>query len=295
MRAVCLFVAVLLAAGAANAAGQSISKQVAADPNGEVDITNVAGSIQVTAWDRPMVDVQGFIGSGIERVDVLTEGSHTIVRVVLPRTSRHDGEAKLQIRVPAANDIELNSVSSDYIGIGLAGAQRLKTVSGDVRTDVAAADIEIKTVSGDVRLKGKGQAANLRVQTVSGDVIVEKGAGTLEVVTVSGDLRAQVDPAKSLRLRTTSGNVQVSGKLAAGISVDAESVSGNVRVEGPVENGYQYDVSSFSGDIRSCFTSPAERTGKFGLGSALNGTLGAGGGRVRVKTMSGNITLCDKV
>ena len=294
MRAFCLFVAAVLATAAANAAGQSISKQVAADPNGEVDITNVAGSIQVTAWDRPTVDVQGFIGSGIERVDVLTEGSRTIVRVVQPRAWGHDGEARLQIRVPVASDIELNSVSSDYTGTGLAGAQRLKTVSGNVHADIAAADIEIKTVSGDVRLTGKGQAASMRVQTVSGDVTIEKGAGTLEVVTVSGDLRAQLDPAKSLRLRTTSGNVQVSGKLAAGISVDAESVSGNVRVEGPVENGYQYDVSSFSGDIRSCFTSQAERTGKFGLGSTLSGTLGAGGGRVRVKTMSGNIMLCDK-
>ena len=165
MRALSLFVAGMLAMSAANAADKTISKQVSADPKGEVDITNVAGSVEVTAWNRPTVDVQGVIGSGVERVDIASEGSHTIVKVVLPRESGHDGEAKLHIHVPAASELELNAVSSDFIGTGITGSQRLKTVSGDVRTDIAQSDVDVKTVSGDVRIERALAAAELTEQS----------------------------------------------------------------------------------------------------------------------------------
>ncbi len=50
----------------------------------------------------------------------------------------------------------------------------------------------------------------------------------------------------------------------------------------------------FSGDISDCFDAKAERTGKYMPGSTLQGTRGEGAGHVHLKTMSGDIQLCDR-
>jgi len=38
----------------------------------------------------------------------------------------------------------------------------------------------------------------------------------------------------------------------------------------------------------------AERTSQYGPGSVLQGTRGEGAGHVRLKTMSGDVQLCDR-
>jgi hypothetical protein len=83
------------------------------------------------------------------------------------------------------------------------------------RLDFDAAPLEVKTVSGDVQLRGTGRAATSRVTTVSGDLRIERGAGVLEVTTVSGDLALALGGLRSLRLRTTSGDVRCVARPSA--------------------------------------------------------------------------------
>ena len=59
------------------------------------------------------------------------------------------------------------------------------------------------------------------------------------------------------------------------------------------EAGYEYEVTTFSGDIGNCFNIEAEKS-RHGPGQRLSGTLGKGNARVRIKTMNGDIELCDK-
>ena len=53
----------------ASAGGDSIDRKVAAQPNGEVIISNVSGTIDVRGWDRNEVQVTGHLGHSVERVD----------------------------------------------------------------------------------------------------------------------------------------------------------------------------------------------------------------------------------
>ena len=103
-----------------------------------------------------------------------------------------------------------------------------------------------------------------------------------------------LQPARSVRMRTTSGGVEFRGKLAKGASFQAESVSGDLNVRLPSEAGFDYELSSFSGDIENCFNVEAEKTSRYGPGSRLSGKRGDGGGEVRMITMSGEIDLCDR-
>ncbi|TLY72590.1 MAG: DUF4097 domain-containing protein [Gammaproteobacteria bacterium] len=287
-------ITVLFASAAACASGdRTFERQVPAEARGAVDISNVSGTVVVTGWDRPQVSVRAELGEGVERVDVSSEHGRTTVKVVLPHHSGHGGDADLHVQVPKDSELTVSAVSADVRTTGVTGVQRLNAVSGDITAELGGSDLELKTVSGDVKLKGHGQPARLHVSSVSGDVHLEHGAGDLEAATVSGTLVVSLDSVRSVRVRTTSGDVHFEGKLASGADFDATSVSGDLNVRASAEAGYAYEVSTFSGDISNCFDATPSGHGHM-PGHTLQGTRGDGAGHIRLKTMSGDVQLCDR-
>ena len=287
-------ITVLFASAAACASGdRTFERQVPAEARGAVDISNVSGTVVVTGWDRPQVSVRAELGEGVERVDVSSEHGRTTVKVVLPHHSGHGGDADLHVQVPKDSELTVSAVSAEVRTTGVTGVQRLNAVSGDITAELGGSDLELKTVSGNVKLKGHGQPARLHVSSVSGDVHLEHGAGDLEAATVSGTLVVSLDSVRSVRVRTTSGDVHFEGKLASGADFDATSVSGDLNVRASAEAGYAYEVSTFSGDISNCFDATPSEHGHM-PGHTLQGTRGDGAGHIRLKTMSGDVQLCDR-
>ena len=296
MRTLLKLAAPLIALGASAAAGassmQSYDKEVPAEPRGVVEISNTSGSVDVMGWDRPAVGIHGEVGDGVERVEVTSEAGRTMIKVVVPGGSSRHGEANLHVHVPRSSELHVATVSADTNILGVDGVQRLNAVSGDVNTEIAAADLDLKTVSGDIRIKGHGQPARLHVSTVSGDVHLEHGAGDLEASSVSGTLMVSLDSARSVHARTTSGDLTFKGRMTRGSSFDAASVSGDLDVRAASEGGYSYEVSTFSGDISNCFGAKNDKDGV--VGHSLSGARGDAAGHMRLKTMSGDIELCDR-
>jgi DUF4097 and DUF4098 domain-containing protein YvlB len=288
------FVCLALAASAAASARDStFDREVAAEPKGVVEITNVAGSIQVSGWDRNTVSIHGELGESVERVDVTSQPGRTTIKVVLPEHSSRHGDADLKIQVPQGSELDISAVSADVTTGKVLGAQRLQSVSGDVHADVAA-DADVKTVSGDITVKGHGQPGSLHFTSVSGDLRVERLGGDVELSTVSGDVKGTLDATHGLRARTTSGDLRLGGRMGRAVSVDAESVSGELTLNASADGGYAYELRSFSGDINNCFGAQAERTSQYAPGRVLRGSRGEGAGKVYMKSMSGDLTLCDK-
>jgi hypothetical protein len=285
---------VAAAAATCNAAESEFNKTVAADPKGEVAISNVAGHIKVTGWDRPEVQVKAVLSSGVERVDVTGGPGRVVVKVVVPGMSWNDADVVLDVYVPKQSEVQVTAVSADVETVGVLGEQRLNSTSGTVRADLAAADFEGKTVSGDITLRGTSQPADLRVSTVSGSITLERAAGEVDATSVSGDLKVDVSTARSVRLHSTSGDLRFRGTLEEGGTIEAETISGDVSLQARGKSGYEYEASSFSGDLDNCFGKTAERTSQHGPGSRLTGTVGKGDARIRAKSMSGDIQICDK-
>ena len=280
---------------AAVASGESVERKVAADANGEVVISNVSGTIDVRGWDRDEVQVTGHLGSGVERLDVESSGGRTLVKVVLPRGSHRDGNADLEVSVPKGSSVEVSAVSADVSSRGVLGTQRLITVSGEVTADIAGNESEVRSVSGDVTVRGNGQAMSLRATSVSGSIDVTNTAGKLGVVTVSGDARVQMGDTSEIRGRTTSGSLEVSGKLTRDGRVDVEAVSGDITLRVSAPGGLSAEIESFSGDIESCLAGgKPERVSKYGPGTRLNIRTVESGARVRAKTLSGDVDICDR-
>ncbi len=164
-------------AGPAFADTRPFAAKQAADPTGTVEIVNVSGSIEVSGWDQPLVDVSGTIGDKVERGDVTGSANHTTVRVVLPSGSSWSGDssAHLKIKVPHASSLDVSLVSADLVLSAIDGSQKVQTVSGNV-SGSAGGKLQINTVSGDVRLSTHDAHAT-QIKSISGDLNVSGADG----------------------------------------------------------------------------------------------------------------------
>jgi hypothetical protein len=274
------------------AAGTPIDRHAAADPKGQVEISNTAGKVTVTGWDRDEVSVTGTLGDGSQRLDFVSSDKLTRVQVVLPNKTWHVEDSELVVKVPAGSSVSINTVSADVSVQGVRGSQRLQSVSANVVTQAAAEDVEIKTVSGDLTVTGSDQKGLLTITTVSGDATVTHVAGEVNGSTVSGDFRFGLGAVDRSRLRTTSGDLSLAAFLPADGRLDVETISGDVRIDLAPPLNVGFEVSSFSGDIRNCFGPKAARTDEYGPGKELRFTEGNDSARVRVKSLSGDVSVC---
>jgi hypothetical protein len=292
-----LTLSLALAAGSAHAA--TVRRQIAARAQGEVHISNVSGSILIRGWNKPAVSVTAELTNGRQRLRLRGGNGRTRVCVTNSATScswsNFSGRAhpaRLVVYVPRDSEIDAAGVSADIRSRGITGVQHLHTVSGAIDAQLGARNDVVKSVSGTIRLQGSGQDGTLRVATISGDLRVTNVAGELDARTINGRLTAQISSARSVRLHTTSGAIGLHADLARGGRVDAQTISGHQTIRVAAAAGYGYTVKSFSGHIENCFGVRA-RHPQYGPGSRLDGTRGAGDGRVRLKSLSGGISLCD--
>ncbi len=275
-------------------ADDSFERRVPADASGEVVISNVSGTIDVRGWDRNEVQVTGNLGDSVERVDVESSNGRTIVKVILPRGNARDGEADIEVQVPKNSYVEVSAVSADVSSRGVLGTQRLKSVSGEVTADISGNESEVRSVSGDVTVRGVGKPSSLRVASVSGSLDISNMGGKIDLVTVSGDARLQASEVSEIRGRTTSGSLELLGKLTRDGRVDVEGVSGDITLRLSAPGGLSAEIESFSGDIHGCLAKGVERVSKYGPGKRLTLRTVESGARVRAKTLSGDVDICDR-
>jgi hypothetical protein len=274
-------------------AGRAVHELRNADPQGEIEIVNVSGSVEVDAWSRNEVEVSGTVGEGVERVDVSGAGNRTAIHVV-SRASHGwnaDSKAELVIHVPARSMVSATLVSADLKIAGVLGDLKLQTVSGSVKGD-AGGDVRATTVSGDVQITARAAKA-IEVRTISGDIRLSGGGGEVDLTTVSGTATIELADVTRVRLKSISGDVRATLTLLPEGQIESESVSGSVNLMFRNEPKAEFDVQSFSGDIDNCF-GPKPVESRYGPGSRLQFKNGEGHARVRINSKSGDVKLCAK-
>jgi DUF4097 and DUF4098 domain-containing protein YvlB len=254
-------------------AGTPIDEMADAHPQGEVEISNVSGEIQVRGWDREQVKVTGTLGEGSKRLVFDTDGRRTLVKVEVPHKARHVGSSDLIVSVPMGSRVTVAGVS------------------GEIEAEVFAEDVEAKTVSGDFQIRGHGEPALLTLTTVSGDGRVDNIRGELVVQSVTGSLDIESSDLERARLRTTNGDIDLRTGLAEGARFDMEAINGDLRLDILGGVNAEFDIETFNGSINNSFGPEAERTSKYAPGRELRFTHGDGDARIRIKTLNGGITL----
>ena len=295
-RNVLLAAAILAAAAPAAMAQQTITKNAKVAPDATVEISNVQGSVEITAWDKNEVDLLAKLESSKDELEFVASERSVRIEVKRPKGKYHSDtdDAFLTIRVPKGARVITDTVSANIGVTGVHGEQSLESVSGEVTTQAFDAPVNATAVSGDIIVTGNGGKAMVTTESVSGNATVSGVRGSYSGEVVSGEIHATVAAADRIELASVSGDVDLSVELAPASRLTLESVSGNmaVRIKPPVNA--DFDLESFSGDIENCFGQNVRDKNKYGPGSELSFTQGSGGARVEIETLSGEISVCDR-
>jgi DUF4097 and DUF4098 domain-containing protein YvlB len=236
----------------------------------------VAGDVTITAGTTPHIEVHRESGSTVDVqlrdgvLNVMQPPSEIapLERFIKWFTEGHRHRCTVAITAPADAEISILTVSAPVVVSGFRGGTKVKTVSGDVTLGALTKHVDVKTVSGDVQAKGIN--AELKLKSVSGDMAVVDGACRwVDAKSVSGEvlLDLDLDPSGTYDISTVSGSVAVRTVSEPNVAVEAKSVSGHL-------------VSDFGLEWKA---GPGRRN--------LYDTIGDGGARLRVKTVSGDLRL----
>jgi DUF4097 and DUF4098 domain-containing protein YvlB len=255
-----------------------------AKANGVVDIDVPNGEVKVVAWNKSEVSVKGHI-EGAE-LEVSTSSDRTRIRVA---GRRHQGEAELEIRVPAGSRVEAKGVSTSLEIRDVSGALRLQSVSGDIAVSGAPSDVDVHSVNGQVELNVKSAVVNAR--SISGAVRVAGARGRASIDSVSGDCSLEGGDFTEVEMRGVSGNLRFVGGIAGQGSFEFKTHSGDIELHLPAATNADVELRTFNGSLESRLGASGPRQST----SALDFRAGNGGAKVRGRTFNGDIRVEAKV
>jgi len=161
-------------------------------------------------------------------------------------------KAKMPMKLAAHNmsgDIEIKAIDH-----GPAHIVTLSAMSGEVEFEGNADTATLSSMSGDVEACGLYRNAELR--STSGDVELNGEAEQIRMNSVSGDVTVNLrgDAARSIQVRSTSGDVDISLAVGTdgGVHTSMSTVSGSASCDVPDAGPgakLQIQASSVSGDI----------------------------------------------
>lgn len=260
-------------------------------PRGEIDVSNLKGSIEVRAWDRDEVRITGSLGEGVERLEISGDGRELSVRVRYPRNSRGSEPTRLVLEVPLRASLDIDSVAASVDVQGVAGDElEIETVSGAVSAVGAPGKASIESVSGNLQLNLNSREVD--VESVSGRVLLRgRIAGGIEVDSVSGDIDIDTRGERLARLQveTVSGDARVRTGIADGGRFRMEAVSGDFRLALPAATSATVEAATFSGDIEAPGADVVRK--RHGPGARIEHRYGSGGAAIGIETFSGDIQL----
>jgi DUF4097 and DUF4098 domain-containing protein YvlB len=272
---------------------EEVERTVDASSDGNVSISNIAGTIEVIAWSRAEVKVLADLGRDVEELIVERHGDEVVVKVKVPKRNSRNITSDLTIHVPEDSSIEVSAVSADVEVTGVRGELQLQSVSGEMTSDIFGSDVQIETVSGDIELAGNNLEMLTETSSVSGDIEASGLKGQVEAESVSGDVTLTDGSFDRLQAETINGDIDVEAELIDGGRLEVGTINGDVDIYFRGSVSARFDIETFNGEIDNCFGPDPERTSRYTPGRELVFTQGGGRGRVAIETLNGGITICQ--
>jgi hypothetical protein len=205
-------------------------------------------------------------------------------------------------------------------GLGLAtddGSIRVANITGNVNAKTSDGGVEVEGIQGDVRLRtADGSIAGSRLEAGTVDVHTNDGAirlndvaaqsgraetsdgsitltnvraDSLAVRTNDGGIRAQNINAARAEYHTSDGSIHIEYAPDAPKALHASATTSSGGITFVAPPGLSAVVEAITGDGSIHTDLPVTVQGK--VGRTMNGTIGDGAGRVRLRTGDGSITL----
>ncbi|HKD50439.1 MAG TPA: DUF4097 family beta strand repeat-containing protein [Candidatus Acidoferrum sp.] len=277
-----------------------------------LELTNASGDVNITRSSDDKVHVRGEVrasGFGFEnpqkRIDDTVsnppvEQRGDTIRVGEDFSHLRNVSIAYTIQVPHATEVDAHVASGAQNISDLRGPVKVHAASGTIRVEKIDRDADISTASGSVTANDVGNdvqvssaSGNVTVSNVKGDVRVKAISGVIRVShpggrvegnTASGEVEIQ-GAANDVTAHAASGRVSVQGNPGAQGYWNLKTASGGVQISVPPSANFHLSAEAVSGEIRTDIPIVVEEQGKH----SLRARMGNGGGRIEVRTASGEI------
>ncbi|MCM3869472.1 MAG: DUF4097 family beta strand repeat-containing protein [Pyrinomonadaceae bacterium] len=226
----------------------------------------MSGNISVHGWDKDEVQARSSDAAQIElrrKNGAAQSGKAVNVEVFVVDNSDDERIKKncqaysdLELFVPRAASVHVQTRDGNIdiadIAVVVAGTQ-----NGDINIERVSRAVEVATVGGCVSIKDSTGRAS--VTTIGGGVEVinlrpNAAADGFEAVTVSGDLNLAGVSHSQLNARTVTGDVHLTGPLAARGRYGFKTMSGDITLTLPDDSSFHLSAKvSNDGEIISDF------------------------------------------
>jgi hypothetical protein len=240
-------------------------------------VKNVSGSVTVVPGEDGVIKVKAekILEGGCDddlTIEVYQEGKDTVYAVArLPERLHIFGSYRpcrvhFTIEAPVMTNLKIKTVSAHVEAKGFEGDVRIKTVSGSHNLANLTGEIELDSVSGEI--EAHNLTGNADVNTVSGRIRLNDGSfPTLRAKTVSGRIEAETALENGpYYFNTVSGSIKLVAPEGTNCEVYAKGVSGRFYTDLNISRS---DIGNRSWFVR----------------------VGEGGTEVRMKTVSGRMSL----
>jgi len=163
------------------------------NPTGRVNLQNVYGDVEITAWDRDEVLVQATKHSTDPRrlndAQIVVDSSSELVSIhtaYVGADAEHPASVEYHIMVPRHANLENVRLTNGVLSIsGVAGPVKASSINGNIKADKLEGQAELSTVNG--RLDADFQKLNnchpISLKTVNGPIRLVLPAGVGASVT----------------------------------------------------------------------------------------------------------------
>ena len=173
---------------------------------------------------------------------------------------------------------------------GIKGDTRLKSSDGRIQcARIEAGTLDLHTSDGSIKLEGAG-ATSCSVRTSDGSItLTDVRSEDLALHTSDGGIRCQNINTPRLECRTSDGaiHIEYAADTPGAIEATVTTSDGSITFAAPQGLSAVVEASTNDGSIHTAL--PITVAGK--VGKSLNGTIGAGEGRLVLKTHDGSITI----
>lgn len=284
----------LAALAAANPAGAQ-RKRFGSDTRGRVDTTfafDKAGSVTLIATSGDIFvdgspDGRMHIRATSDNDNMSLDASSS--RVILQNRS---GDSRFDVGVPYGVQLIVRSQSGDVRVHDSRGSLEAHANSGDLEVEGLNGRLDVNTLSGSIT--ARDVTGDVDIATTSGDIKIYNLSGSADVGTVSGDVELRAVTAKSIRAKTTSGDLRFDGLVDPAGRYEFSTHSGDVEMHIQKDASAQLSVSTWNGGITSDFPitlRPGEHGIGFATGKRYTFEVGGGAARISAETFSGDITI----
>jgi hypothetical protein len=255
------------------------------EPDSRLSIEIHAGFVHVRGWDQPRLELKADYGPRQE-LEVRRAGKSVYVEV---RTEDGPpGMADVEIRVPRLMAIFVEGYEVDVEMSDVGGELDIHVVNGDIYVRGGAKRVELRSIHGSVELAdGDGQ---IYLQSTNDDVLLRDCRGDIVAETVNGDIRMEGIVSSAVEAITTNGDILYDGSLEAEGDYGLTTHDGDVLVSVSPDANLEVTIATFDGGVDTDFEAKMVETRP---GKRFQLILGAGQGKLRVESFSGDISLYD--